>query len=320
MNDVFAILGFVAFTIVVYLIALKNHKDKVTEAERRKYQYDIKTQLISPQKIEFKICNDEKHQKEKSPSLPTNNATESLSKSATAAILSSEFGELFAPEVDAWDKPKGKFESSTPFDHSLVFNYTDGNGKKSRRIVKCKEMQNYFGDQLTIYGQCQLRKAGRTFRIDRMSDVIDAETGELIDDLPIFVDTLWKNSALYAFRSWCEGNTLVVRTFLYFLCANKNPNKNEDEYAHLKLLELSKINNLRSDEWRLIYKFDFPETPSGLQRHIGLVLREDKNNIKMHLEIARELTGLRKKPNFSDLGALNLIEKKLQLKGDQISI
>jgi hypothetical protein len=316
MNDVFAILGFVGFTIVVYLIALKNHKNKATEAERRKRQYEIKTQLISPQKIEFKISYDEKYQKEKPPILPTNNAAESLSKSATAVILPSEHGELFAPQVDAWDKPKGVFESSTPFDRSIVFNYTDGNGKKSRRIVKCKEMQNYFGDQLAIYGQCQLRQAGRTFRIDRMSDVIDAETGEVIDDLPIFVDTLWKSSALYAFRAWCEGNTLVVGTFLYFLCANKNPNKNENEYAHRKFLELSKIYNLRSDDWRLIYDFDFPDTATGLQRHIGKVLREDKNNIEIHLEIARELTGLRKKPNFADLGALNLVEKKLHLNGD----
>ena len=317
MSDIEAILAFVFFTIIALVFGIVNEKNKIKKSDQIKRQKDITKSAMKLGTIKVEFQNQEKSIVDTPPKnkmKKESDLKESLSAKAIPLILPSKFGDLYAPETDAWDMPQGEFEWSTPFDKSILFKYMDGNGKESKRIVKCKEMQNYFGAQLAIYGQCQLRRAGRTFRIDRMSEVVDIETGEIIENLPIYVDLLWKKSAVYAFRGWCEANTLVIKTFLYFLCANKNPSKGEDEYARIKLMKISEIYNLGNDDWRAIYSLKFPETATSFQRHVGSVLRDSSIDAGLHLEIAQELTYIRKNPNFADLAALEYLKNKINFK------
>jgi hypothetical protein len=169
MSDIEAILAFVLFTIVALVFGVVNEKNKIKKSDHIKRQNDIAKSAMKLGTIKVELQNQEKRIVDSPPKNKIKkqiDLKESLSVKATPLILPSKFGDLYAPETDAWDMPQGEFEWSTPFDKSILFKYRDGNGKESKRIVRCKGMQNYFGAQLAIYGQCQLRRAGRTFRID----------------------------------------------------------------------------------------------------------------------------------------------------------
>lgn len=70
--------------------------------------------------------------------------------------------------------------------------YRDGLGGVSRRIVSVASVSQSSRDTFYLDGHCELRNAHRTFRIDRILEIVDFRTGEVIDDperflLPLIV-------------------------------------------------------------------------------------------------------------------------------------
>lgn len=63
----------------------------------------------------------------------------------------------------------------------LALLYEDCTGAQSRRVVQVKSIQSR-GDTRYIYGHCELRSASRSFRIDRIVEVVDMRTGEVSGD------------------------------------------------------------------------------------------------------------------------------------------
>ena len=72
--------------------------------------------------------------------------------------------------------------------------YTDANGDESARRIICRSISGY-GRPETVTAFCCERKAHRTFRIDRIKELICLETGEVLDPAVHF-DELWRNGAL----------------------------------------------------------------------------------------------------------------------------
>ena len=74
----------------------------------------------------------------------------------------------------------------------LAIVYCDGSGEVTRRVIR--PMRVFRGDPSTFYVQafCELRGAVRTFRVDRVREVIDCRTGEVFENpqkllLPLLV-------------------------------------------------------------------------------------------------------------------------------------
>lgn len=70
----------------------------------------------------------------------------------------------------------------------LEFDYIDSDGNKSKRKVQVIQYEPN-GSKGIIYGRCFHRKQNRSFRIDRMKNITDQETGEIIYDIKNFLDT-----------------------------------------------------------------------------------------------------------------------------------
>jgi hypothetical protein len=71
----------------------------------------------------------------------------------------------------------------------LGVDYLDANGNKSRRSIRVfRLVKQEFGYH--IFGVCELRHEFRLFRSDRMSELIDWRTGEIVADPTLYLDEL----------------------------------------------------------------------------------------------------------------------------------
>lgn len=64
----------------------------------------------------------------------------------------------------------------------LRIKYIDKTGKSSQRDITTKSISMHFGDG-TIEAYCQTQRGPRTFKMDRIIECIDLETGEFIEDV-----------------------------------------------------------------------------------------------------------------------------------------
>lgn len=70
---------------------------------------------------------------------------------------------------------------------NVEIDYQDANGDATRRLVNITAYGD--GEQHSYFrGYCNLRREPRTFRIDRVDQAVDAETGEIIDDLYLYLE------------------------------------------------------------------------------------------------------------------------------------
>lgn len=70
---------------------------------------------------------------------------------------------------------------------TFSFDYKDSSGNQSSRKVQVVQYEQN-GNHGTIFGRCLLKNKNRTFRIDRMSNVVDQDTGEIISDIKNYLD------------------------------------------------------------------------------------------------------------------------------------
>lgn len=70
----------------------------------------------------------------------------------------------------------------------LQFDYVDSSGNKTTRKVQVVQYEAN-GNSGLIFGRCLTKKRNRSFRIDRMNNIVDQETGEVIQNIRKFLDT-----------------------------------------------------------------------------------------------------------------------------------
>lgn len=67
---------------------------------------------------------------------------------------------------------------------TIKIKYEDGGGVVTERVVDVKKYNHY---QECFWGFCHLRNENRTFRTDRVKEVVDVETGEIVSGLKRFL-------------------------------------------------------------------------------------------------------------------------------------
>lgn len=89
-------------------------------------------------------------------------------------------------EKDHWEGSFWDVTDPRTVHAKLRFGYTDGAGKQTERRVAVSRFGGLGPDTLVI-GRCHTRNATRTFRADRIESCIDEETGEVIEDVRLYL-------------------------------------------------------------------------------------------------------------------------------------
>lgn len=104
---------------------------------------------------------------------------------------------------------------------ALVLEYTDSSGKASQRLITCRSL-SMRGDTLYLSAFCHVRHSLRSFRVDRISAVIEPSTGEVIDNGPSFFcefrpDHTAKSRIHWGLHPRLRADLIALLTILIFV-------------------------------------------------------------------------------------------------------
>lgn len=89
-----------------------------------------------------------------------------------------------AKSSESWTTSKKSKQTDSG---TIEFSYVDAIGQETRRKAKILSVERYGASgHLHLNAYCLLRGDIRQFRTDRMSDPVDLETGEIIDDVEVW--------------------------------------------------------------------------------------------------------------------------------------
>lgn len=118
------------------------------------------------------------------------------------------------PDKDSWEGGFWDALNPSPARATLAFAYTDANGRSTRRTVDVREYDGDLNGGLLI-GHCRLRDATRTFRFDRMRDVVDTETGEVVTNVPGYLRAKYESSPDATLDTLMADHRDLLRALLY---------------------------------------------------------------------------------------------------------
>lgn len=118
-------------------------------------------------------------------------------------------------DAEGWNEPVDMVPSKPKsIKATLRLDYRDATGKTSERIVDVKECDTSNPAGYLI-GFCHLRRAIRTFRIDRIERAVDAETGEIISALTNFAAQRYDESPIASLDKLLADSSDAVRALFY---------------------------------------------------------------------------------------------------------
>lgn len=122
---------------------------------------------------------------------------------------------LSEPEQDD-DMEEYWRDAGMPAAATLKFSYQSSAGTSTQRTVDVREFaEGFFGPQLR--GHCQLRNATRTFNIDSISDCVDLQTGEQVEDVAGHLFELYKKTPEHSFDAVVAEHLDKLRALLYVM-------------------------------------------------------------------------------------------------------
>lgn len=101
------------------------------------------------------------------------------------------------------------YDDGKPLDVRLVIFYTDRLGKQTGREV---QVEKFIADDKDgmIYGHCFLRGHHRQFRISRITSCINKETGEHIENIPLWLEAKYRETDDFKVVSFLEEHDPAI--------------------------------------------------------------------------------------------------------------
>ncbi|MEO1729110.1 MAG: WYL domain-containing protein [Pseudomonadota bacterium] len=109
--------------------------------------------------------------------------------------------ELSVPEFDETDDADAIDAVDTVGGLSVVIEYSDSRGNSSQRLITCRKLVVRAGKEY-INAFCHHRKSPRSFRVDRITDIFDANTGESLSPAQAFFAGFEPDNVANSGLSW----------------------------------------------------------------------------------------------------------------------
>jgi len=120
-----------------------------------------------------------------------------------------------------WDVP-----SPRNITGNLRIDYRDGAGSRTTRNIRLMKYGAWEGGAI-LWAYCHLRRANRTFRTDRIISCTDLDTGEIIENLEVWLENKYQASPDRAIEKILETTWDVLRVLYYVSKADGRLTKKE---------------------------------------------------------------------------------------------
>jgi hypothetical protein len=122
-------------------------------------------------------------------------------------------------DEDAWEGAFYDVVAQRSAKKRVRLQYTDGKGATSQRVIDIRAYEP-LGPSGLVIAHCHHRNATRTFRFDRMENVVDMETGELISDLQQKLNEEWQASPEPVLDQLYRDHNEVLKLMLFMAKAD----------------------------------------------------------------------------------------------------
>lgn len=129
-------------------------------------------------------------------------------------------------DTDSWEGTIYEADESFGVSANLRIKYTDSKGSFSEREVTVRNAGVMNGKK-AIFGYCKLRNQSRTFIINQISECIDLDTGECIQDIYTHLQEKYNSSPEKAMNEVINNEQDILNVWVYIARADSQYRKEE---------------------------------------------------------------------------------------------
>jgi len=239
---------------------------------------------------------------------PTSKKTQSNIKTSIARPEvgpKKDFDQPGAWEGSFWDVDLPKSVSAV-----LQLDYIDGKGQRTNRTVDVRQFGRY-GNGCLLIGTCELRKATRTFRTDRIKECVDTETGELIENVQKYLENKYNSSPEAKMNNLLFDEFDTIRALYYIGKADGRLTKREITIIANTCRDMSNESKI-TDEIvkKTITGLDIPSA-QAFKMAITRISKDGMEKLERLHGAAKRIIETEKTIHSSEQEAIDYIEKRL---------
>lgn len=145
---------------------------------------------------------------------------------------------------DQFDLPENVY--SVPLNIIAQITYKDAQGQISQRRITMQSVSKDYDNDYSIYSYCHEKQAQRTFKLSRISKIVDIETGELYTDISKYFTERFNDSPLGRITKCFQELEAEILVLTFIARSDGFMRKKEREIimqyiAHKSTIELDEI-------------------------------------------------------------------------------
>jgi hypothetical protein len=202
-----------------------------------------------------------------------------------------------------------------PVNTRLRLSYQNAKLELSERTVHI----DHYDGSCYLRGYCELRDEYRTFRVDRIIECIDEETGEVIKDVPSHLWERWTKSPEHIVSTAFSKGNDILNILLYVGKADGQLRAAERAIIHSTVKAIAKDNKIPDD---CINKhLNRIPVPSLHQFKLAIdrVCKSSPKNMMTTYKISKSIVDTQKKVHAHEAEILDYMLNKMQKEGISIS-
>jgi len=194
---------------------------------------------------------------------------------------------------------------SVPVNTSLRLNYTDANGDNSEREVRIDK----YNGSCYLNGYCNLRKDIRSFRIDRIKECIDIDSGEVVNDIPAHLKRKYKSSPGYKLQATFKNHQDIIKVLYYVGKADSQLRAAELKIIGIVVRKLAQEPSITDTQIKKeLQKLQMP-TLQVFKRAVGRIAKSNTDNLTAVNKAATAIVNTQKTISPGEKEALLYINK-----------
>jgi hypothetical protein len=215
--------------------------------------------------------------------------------------------------TDSWEGTLWEVEEPFPCGAKLRIKYIDADGNYTERTIEVRQFGVAGNGHLIMMTHCHLRRATRTFRVDRVQHCIDVDTGEVITDIHGYLSGKYEGSPQHSRDKLLAEEFDTLRVLLYVGKADaqlREPEKAIIREACRALADDSTLTDETIDE--LVRSLDVP-TSHAFKLAVNRLTAKSKEMQWAILDASKAIVATQKTVHYAEAEALDFMHKKFEI-------
>jgi len=194
----------------------------------------------------------------------------------------------------------------------LEIDYKDSKGNETTRQIKLKRYRiNPDNKEALLYGFCSLRNGGRDFYASRIQRCVDLETGEVIENIILYLEEKYEMSPGGKIEKLWNNQADEINILVYVGKADGMLRKPKKEIIASYVIQTNPDYQLTTDEIVVSMKNITALTKTQFARALGRLSSKEEQPKKELIDYAERIINTKKKRSTEEEAIIPYITKRL---------